>query len=409
MIKQVPVSELKVGMYVHQLNSQWVEHPLNCNDFLIESEEDIGKIAAAGVRDVCIDSDRGLDADGAPTLQEAVQSLEAELSELAAGQCMLPIQTTLEEELAHARKIKSQAQQTIREVMHDARLGNLIRLDDVEPVVEDIVDSILRNPGALAALSQIKNKDAYTFSHSVSVGTLLTAFCVSTGMDKETIHQAGLGGLLHDAGKACVPDEVLNKPGKLTPEEFAIMQNHPAYGFELLSAIPGIGPIPIDIAHHHHERFNGDGYPDRIEGSKIRTVTQMASIADVYDSFTSTRSYHRGMCPAAALRMMFQWSRSHFDQKLMQDFMRCVGFYPVGTLVQLESGLLGVVVEQHECSLLTPKVRVFYDTRNNWSTPARLVDLARPLGEGGGDRILSFESPEKWKIDPQQFLSFAGS
>lgn len=407
MIKQVDASQLKVGMYIHDLNCQPVDHPFNRSSLKLTSHGQIRKIRAACSNPLYIDTEKGLDATDAPTLQEAVSALEAELTTLAAGQCMLPVQTSLAEEMGNAKAIKGRAQRTIRDVMHDARLGNLIRLDDIEPVVEGITDSILRNPGALTGLSQIRNKDDYTFIHSVSVGALLTAFCVSAKMDQDIVRQAGLGGLLHDAGKACVPDGVLNKPGKLTMEEFVVMQKHPEEGFELLSAIPGIGPIPLDIARHHHERFNGAGYPDRIAGGTIQTLTQMAAICDVYDSVTSTRSYHIGMCPAAALRMMFQWSKSHFDPKLVQDFMRCVGFYPVGTLVLLESGRLGVVVEQDECNLVTPKVNVFYDTRSLAYMPARLLDLSKPLGAGGGDRIVSHETPERWKVDPTPFLPFA--
>ncbi|RJX32144.1 MAG: HD-GYP domain-containing protein [Oxalobacter sp.] len=407
MIKQIHASQLAVGMFIHELNCQSQHHPF-APRFKLTSDEEVEHVRAACLSPVYIDTAKGLDVPDAPTLQEAMAALEDELNTLAAGQCMLPIRATFAEEMLRAKTIKEQAQRKVSDMMHDVRLGKMIRLDDIETEVEGITDSILRNPGALTALSQIRNKDDYTFLHSVSVGALLVSFCVSAGMDQETIRQAGLGGLLHDAGKACVPDEVLNKPGKLTKEEFIVMQNHPAYGFELLSAIPGIGPIPLDIAHHHHERFNGDGYPDRIAGDKIDRLTQMAAIVDVYDSVTSSRAYHPGMSPAAALRMLLEWGKSHFDPKLVQDFMRCVGFYPNGTLVLLESGRLGVVVEQHESNLMTPKVKVFYDTRKSSPLPVQVVDLGAPLGAGGGDRIVSHESAERWKVEPGMFLGDGG-
>lgn len=394
-------------MFVHHLYCPWMDHPLDRHNFLIRSEEEIEKIAAAGICEIYIDTDKGLDAPDAPTLKESVAALEAEMTEMAAGQCMLPMRTSLAEELERAKTIKDQAQQLIRDVMQDVRLGKMIRADGIEPVVRDITDSILRNPGALTGLSQIKTKDEYTFMHSVSVGTIMVAFCVATKTDETVIQKAGIGGLLHDAGKACVPDEILNKPGKLTKEEYAIMQRHPADGYQLLSAIPGIDPISLDIVHHHHERYNGAGYPDKIEGGHIGRLAQMASIADVYDSMTSSRSYHVGICPAAALRMMLQWSESHFEVGLVQDFMRCVGCYPIGSLVKLESGRLGIVVEQHECNLLTPQVNVFYDTNKNVSIPTRLVDVSKPLGSGGADRIVSYETAEQWNIDPTQLSPFS--
>jgi HD-GYP domain-containing protein (c-di-GMP phosphodiesterase class II) len=291
--------------------------------------------------------------------------------------------------------------------MQDARLGKAVELDRVAPVVENITASILRNAGALLGLSVIKAKDDYTFLHSVSVCTLLVAFCRSRRMDAETIYQAGIGGLLHDTGKALVPDHILNKPGRLTDEEFALVRRHPKDGYDILRRTEGIGPIPLDITLHHHERRDGSGYPDRQGEGEISALAQMAAIVDVYDAITTDRCYHKGMPAAEALRKIYEWSKFHFDPALAQEFMRCVGIYPVGTLVLLESGRLGVVVEPHETSLLTPKVNVFYSTKSQAYIRPETVDLARGLGFGGADKILRHESPEKWKVEPQRFLVLA--
>jgi HD-GYP domain-containing protein (c-di-GMP phosphodiesterase class II) len=291
--------------------------------------------------------------------------------------------------------------------MQDARLGKAVQLDRVEPVVESITASILRNPGALLGLLRIKSKDDYTFLHSVSVCTLLVAFCRSRGLDEETTYQAGLGGLLHDTGKALVPDHILNKPGRLTDEEFAVIKRHPRDGYEILMKTPAIGPIPLDITLHHHERRDGSGYPDRLAGDAIGELAQMAAIVDVYDAITADRVYHKGIPAAEALRKILEWSKCHFNPGFAQEFVRCVGIYPVGTLVLLESGRLGVVVEPHETSLLTPKVNVFYNTRSETYIRPETLDLARGLGFGGGDRIVSPELPGKWQVDPLQFMAIA--
>jgi len=223
-------------------------------------------------------------------------------------------------------------------------------------------------------------------------------------MDAATTYQAGLGGLLHDTGKALVPDSILNKAGALTDEEFAIIKKHPRDGYDILVQSGGIGPIPLDITLHHHERRDGSGYPDKLDQGQISELARMAAIVDVYDAITSDRSYHKGMAPADALRKIFEWSKFHFDPVLAQEFVRCVGIYPVGTLVMLESGRLGVVAEAHETSLLTPKVNVFFNTKTmNYITP-RQVDLARPLGAGGADKIIRHESSDKWHVDPMQYL-----
>jgi hypothetical protein len=155
---------------------------------------------------------------------------------------------------------------------------------------------------------------------------------------------------------------------------------------------------------HHHERHDGSGYPEMQNASEISELAQMAAIVDVYDAITSDRCYHKGMSAADALRKIYEWSKFHFSPTLTQEFMRCVGIYPVGTLVMLESGRLGVVVEPHETNLLTPKVNVFFNTRSQVYIRPEEVDLSRPVGFGGGDKIVRHEAPEKWRVDPQRFL-----
>uniref|UniRef100_UPI0028AA3528 HD-GYP domain-containing protein n=1 Tax=Massilia alkalitolerans TaxID=286638 RepID=UPI0028AA3528 len=272
---------------------------------------------------------------------------------------------------------------------------------------ESVTESILRNSGALLGLLRIKNKDDYTFLHSVSVCALLVAFCRSRKMDEDTIYQAGLGGLLHDTGKALVPDSILNKQGRLTDEEFDIIKRHPRDGYDILAKTPEIGPIPLDITLHHHERRDGSGYPDKQGEGSISELAQMAAIVDVYDAITSDRCYHKGMPAAGALRKIYEWSKFHFNPTLVQEFMRCVGIYPVGTLVMLESGRLGVVIEPHETSLLTPKVNVFFSTKSQGYIKPQTLDLSKPLGFGGGDKILRHESAEKWNVNPLQFMNIA--
>jgi HD-GYP domain-containing protein (c-di-GMP phosphodiesterase class II) len=406
MLKKIDASQLQVGMYIHDLSCDWMTHPFVRNRFLISSDAEIGKIRDAGIHDVVIDSARGLDVQDAPTLAEAQAQTEAALVEIAAKPVIVT-RVTLGEEIKRAALIRHQAAGLVRTVMQDARLGKAIELDQVSPMVQNITESILRNPGALTGLLRIKNADDYTFLHSVSVCTLLVAFCRSRSMDAETTYQAGLGGLLHDVGKALVPDKVLNKPGPLTDEEFAIIKQHPRNGYDILVKTPGIGPIPLDIALHHHERRDGSGYPDKQGEGAISELAQMAAIVDVYDAITADRCYHKGMSAAEALRKIYEWSKFHFNPAYVQEFMRCVGIYPVGTMVMLESGRLGVVIEPHETNLLAPKVNVFFSTRKNVYIRPETVDLSKALGFGGGDKILRHESPAKWNVDPMKFLSVA--
>jgi HD-GYP domain-containing protein (c-di-GMP phosphodiesterase class II) len=407
MLKKVDSSQLKVGMYVHDLSCDWMTHPFVRNRFLLRSDDEIRKIVQAGIHDVVIDSGKGLDVQDAPTVAQARAETERELVQIAAAAPQVVTRVSLGMELARATQVRRQASSLVRTVMADVRLGKAVEIDRVQHTVQDITESILRNPGALVGLLRIKNKDDYTFLHSVSVCALMVAFCRSRGVDGATTHQAGLGGLLHDTGKALVPDSVLNKPGPLTPEEFALIKRHPRDGYDILCRSPELGASPLDIALHHHERRDGSGYPDHLAGDAISELAQMAAIVDVYDALTSDRSYHKGVAAAEALRKIYEWSKFHFNPVFAQDFMRCVGIYPVGTMVMLESGRLAVVIEAHESNLLAPKVNVFFSTKSNAYIKPETVDLSRGFGFGGGDKIVGHESAAKWQVDPMRFLSLA--
>ena len=404
MLKKIPVARLRPGMFIHELCGDWMSHPFWRAQFVLKGEGDLRRIVEAGIPHVYIDTTRGLDDVEAVAAEQVQAAVEQEILEALSAPQEPIVRVSVREELARAERVHEQAHKVIRSMMCDVRLGKAVSLDDAEPVVEAITGSVLRNGSALMGLIGIKNKDDYTFLHSVSVCTLMIAFGRSLGLDGEELRQGGIGGLLHDIGKMKVPDEVLNKPGRLTDAEFDLIKQHPGDGHAVLLETPGIGAIPLDITRHHHERLDGKGYPDGLAGDSISSMARMAAIVDVYDAITADRCYHKGMPAAEALRKMWEWSKDHFDQKLLQAFMRCVGIYPVGSLVRLESGRLGVVIEQNEGSLLTPKLRVFFSTRSNGYIKPELLDLGRKLGNGGGDRIVSAEAPDKWGLDPQRFL-----
>lgn len=403
MLKKIQTNQIKPGMFIHELGGDWFSHPFLRNKFKCTAD-DIEKIVGAGIRELYIDTSRGLDVADGQAAEEVARTVEAEMIRAATQEPAPPIRVSVEEELVRAKKLHATAQRAVRDVMTDVRLGKAVQVENIEALVEDITESVMRNSGALISLLRLKNADEYTFLHSVAVGTMMVTFGRSLKLDDELVRQGGIGGLLHDLGKMKIPDAVLNKPGRLTDEEFAIIKRHPGDGHALLLETKGIGPIPLDVTRHHHERMDGSGYPDRLPAEEITQTARMAAIVDVYDAITSDRCYHQGMQPTEALRKMWEWSKFHFDQPLLQAFMRTVGIYPVGSLVKLESGRLGVVIDQNEGSLLAPKVRVFFSSKANAYIPPAVIDLARGLGAGGGDRIVSHEAPEKWKLDPMRFL-----
>ncbi|MBM5574815.1 HD-GYP domain-containing protein [Deefgea sp. CFH1-16] len=403
MIKKIPAEYIKPGMYIHDLNVDWMNHPFVRNRFVIQTDEEIAKITATGVREIYIDTALGLDMSDAPTIEEVNAELDADLLRIAEAPPMI-IKVSYEEEIGRANKIHQQATNAVKTVMRDVRMGQAIQMDDVANVVGDITESVLRNSGALVGLLAIKNKDEYTFLHSVSVCTLMVTFAQSLGMDRNLIRLAGIGGLLHDTGKMKVPNEILNKPGRLTEAEFAIMRSHPEEGWSILRQIDGMEAIPLEITLHHHERMDGTGYPHKLPGNEISQMAQMAAVVDVYDAITSDRCYHVGMPATEGLRKLWEWSKFHFNPELVQAFMRTVGIYPVGSLVRLESGRLGIVIEQNEGSLLQPKLKVIFSAKSNTYITPIIVDLARPMGKGGADKIVGHEDPAKWQINIARFL-----
>jgi putative nucleotidyltransferase with HDIG domain len=403
MSKKIPISQLKPGMYVADLGSDWMAHPFLRNQFAVKDEATVRKIAESGIHEVYIDPARGLDVHDAPTVHEVQKEIEAQMVRVAADTAPLR-RISVHEELGRAKKVHGEANKIIRNVMHDVRLGRQVQAEQVEPVVAQVTESILCNAGALLSLCRVKNKDDYTFQHSVSVCALQVAFCHAVGLDNQTIHLAGVGGLLHDIGKVKIPDKILNKPGRFTEDEFKIMKCHVAESKQILDETDGISEISIQVAFQHHERHDGSGYPEGLKGEAISQMGKMAAICDVYDAITSDRVYHKGLAPHLALRKIFEWSKFHFDPLLVQQFMRTTGIYPVGTMVMLESGRIGVVLEQSEESLLRPLVKVFYDSNEGLYITPEEVDLSKPLGHGGGDRITGHETAEKWGFDLSRLL-----
>ena len=403
MTKKISIDQLKPGMYVSDLGSDWMSHPFLRSAFAVKDEAMVKKIAESGIHEVYIDPSRGDDVPDAPTAEEVTEHLEHEMLK-AAAEPVPERRIAAGEEMARAKKIHGEANKIIHNIMQDVRLGQQVKLEQAEPVVMQMTESILRNGGALLSLTRVKNKDDYTFMHSVSVCALLVSFCRAMDMDADVIHLAGIGGLLHDIGKVKVPDAILNKPGRLTDDEFKVMKCHVVESKKILSETDGISETSIQVAAQHHERHDGSGYPEGLKGEAITQMGQMAAICDVYDAITSERCYHKGLVPHEALRKIFEWSKFHFNPTLVQAFLRTIGIYPVGTLVLLESGRIGVVVEQSESNLLQPRVKLFFDSRKQGYITPQEVDLAKPLGHGGGDRIVSHETPEKWGIDPLKFL-----
>ncbi len=398
-IKRVKVKDLQEGMYVHDLNCGWLQHGFLRQQFLLKGQTQIQKMQAQGLDEIYIDTDRGLDVPGAPTQAEIEQALNRKLHEAAeVGAALAPARVSQKEESAAAKRILGEAAGVVDGLLHDVRLGKQLDPAKARPLVKAMHASMLRNPGALISLSRIKAADTYTFQHSVSICALLMSFAAAMGLDASSVEEAGLGGLLHDVGKMKVPNEILNKPGKLTDDEFTVMKSHASASRDLLVGVAGVSEMVIQIASEHHEKMGGGGYPRGISGDQISQVGRMTAIVDVYDALTSNRVYHTAKEPSEVLKRLLEWSGPHLDGDLVQHYIQALGIYPVGSLVRLSGGRLAVVVEQGE-DLLRPTVRVVYDTGRKLRLQPRDLHLAH-----SSDQIVDYEEPETWGIDPMEYL-----
>lgn len=407
MIKKIPVKLLEPGMYVSDFNAGWLHHPFAFNSMMITSESEVASVVAAGIREVFIDTLKGRDVgDGVPTEQEARQETARQIDVMVASERPVAPEPriSLAEEMVRARQAFADAVKVIRNLMDDIRLGRQIEIASTKPSVEKVVASVMRNSNAMMTMRRLKNLDDYTFLHSVSVCAMLVSFSKVVGMELNAIHEVALGALIHDVGKMRVAQAVLNKPARLTEDEYRHIKSHVVLGSDLIRQLPGIPALTMEPLELHHERFDGSGYPKGLKGEEISPVGRMTAIVDVYDALTSDRVYRRGISPAAAVQKLFEWSKHHFDPEMTKVFLKSVGIYPVGTLVQLESGRLGVVIEQSDSHLLTPVVRVMYDGKRQHYLVPEVVDLSRPMGSGGGDSIVGYESAEKLGIDISRFL-----
>jgi len=398
-LKKIPTSEVRLGMYIEGFCGSWMDHPFWRNRFVISDERELRLIHEGSIQEVLIDVSQGLDLAPRPAGAEAEPQPAQWLSDLQQALQPKPERQTAalttRQEWQRAAAICRAADGAVRSMFAEARMGRAIDQEVARQVAQDITDSVTRNGGALISLARLKTADGYTYMHSVAVCALMVALARQLDLSEEQTHAAGFAGLMHDLGKADIPLEVLNKPGRLTEAEFDLVRQHPAHGHQRLLAAGVNDAITLDACLHHHERIDGKGYPMRLADAALSRMARMGAVCDIYDAITSNRPYKSGWDPAGSLAKMAHWCDDHLDLLVFQAFVKSLGIYPTGSLVQLDNGKLAVVVEQSKASLLKPIVKTVYSTHSQERVLPQLIDLS---AAGCRHHIVKREDPKHWKI-----------
>ncbi|MCE9968146.1 HD-GYP domain-containing protein [Aeromonas salmonicida] len=389
----IPVNQLQAGMYVIAITSQTGGMEI-ARMGLVTTRQQIDDLIRRGVLTVRVDLARsklaGIEqiifpdpAASSIASQRPTGSANGEGRELK------------------IRRLYQEARELQGKFIRQLKAGEPIDITPLATVAEEMVDTMFTHGDAMLCLARIRAKDAYLMEHSMNVAILLANFGRYLALERSVLKELTLGGLLHDVGKIMTPDEVLNKPGKLTDEEFTVMRQHVVHSHDILSSTPGITATMLEVAANHHERLDGTGYPRHLKGDQLSLYTRMSGIVDVYDAVTADRVYKQGMQPTQAFRILLKGADHHFDRLLVTKFIKCMGVYPVGTLVQLSNQRLAIVMQRNPQEPLKPVVKVIYHATQRHYLEVQWLDLAK---SGVQESIESTVDPKEFGISLANFV-----
>jgi putative nucleotidyltransferase with HDIG domain len=368
--------DLRPGMHVVSYGQGSFNDPVVKVDKPILTPADVDRLVPGHVREVVIDTQADVPPPGA---------------------------TGIAEELSTAKRLHAEALAHVKSFVDDVRRGTDIDVRAAEPLVRNFIASVFRNESAAITLFKLRGFDAYTYTHSINVSLLAVLLGKHLGLDEPTLLELGLAGMYHDVGKARIPEAVLNKPGRLSEAEFAVMKSHPLEGYKILAAKQDRNPEILRAVLEHHERHDGSGYPRGLRGEAIGLFSRVVSIVDVYDALTSRRVYKEPMAPSKALGLMYQWRDRDFPPQAVENFIRCVGVFPLGSFVRLSNGEYGIVASVNPLAATRPEVKVVLDARLRPLIP-RVADLQELSGTPEALEIAEVLNPADLKIDLERFL-----
>ncbi len=384
---KLPVSRLTLGMFVSAIDKHDQRQLAIANAGQIKHRDAIARLTQSGIKYVWVDTERSADHCGFKKKASQDNQLESKKSSL-----------TREKQQAQAKVILTEAKDLIRKVLSETFEGKAIEVAPFGALADSMIESALLDADALKCMSALRSKDAYLLEHSVNVAFLLVTFGKYLQLDRSMLREMAIGGILHDIGKIKVDNKVLHKPGKLTPEEFEHMKLHQVFALDIMNEAKGLSQMSKDICLMHHEKLDGRGYPRGLKGDEIPLHGRMSCIVDIFDALTATRCYKEAMSPAAAFKILLSLTPFHLDQELVYEFIRCIGVYPVGSLVELSDGRVGIVWTSKDRDALHPIVKCFYSLKSKRYTDIVMVDLLK--SELNIERGVS---PSSLDIDPTPF------
>jgi len=399
--QSIPISQLTTGMYVISVNTGKGEIKIKSEGY-ISSQDGIKKLKLAGVKHVTVDPTRDKNKPKEDKQTSVKESLSA--IDLAVIKEKKNKTVALGKEMTKAHKLYNGAKDLQKKILSEIQQDKEINISEIRENTDAIVDSIFRNQDALSCLSRLRMKDEYLVEHSLNVSILMSIFAKHMKLDEPLIRDLALGAFLHDIGKIKVPDEVLHKPGKLIDEEFVLMKEHVNHGVEVLKETPDLPDVTKEVVAQHHERIDGNGYPNGLSNDEVSLYGRMIAIVDSYDAMTAERVYKSGMHPIKAFKILTSNSPTSYDAGLVEKFIGCLGVYPVGTLVKLKSGKLGLISKLNFNQPLKPFVKVFYSARLNQAIPMEELDLSKKKYD---DQIDSCIKPEDYNLNLMSFFKMA--
>lgn len=401
--KKIPVEELQIGMFVVDLDRPWLETPFPFQGFAVVSQREIDALSRY-CREVYIDVEQSIGADTRGRLSAGSAARTGSLA--IQGETVYEELVPVEQEMLRAREIYAECENVLRDTLAALKAGGELDADRLKGAVTSITGSISRNPDAMLLLAKLKQKGDYELKRALDTSVLMITFGRFLQLAPEQLDTLGLVGLLQDIGKIRIPEDILRKRGPLTTEEYETAKSHVVLSAEILRAAAGLPGQLAELVLLHHERHDGSGYPRGLSGNAIGLVGSIAAIVDRFSALTSLRPYAEQLSPSNALGSLYNERGGRFHEALVEQFVQCIGIYPVGSVVELNTGEIGIVIAQNRVRRLQPRVMVILD--NNWKPvqPQVLLDLLKEPRASDNEpyRIRRTIESSKLPFDPRDFF-----